>query len=156
MWDLISGSATSFFSTSILSRLLLAEGRVDFMARGFEAYEAEGGQSVLIIVAACSTALVIAVVVYFYVRRHMRATVVEPWSLFRELCNANNLNPRQRLLMRTIAKAKSIKDPCCLFLDSRLWLVEPASAPSLCRPGKIRQIRRLQKVLFRSTGSEAV
>ncbi|GAB5403036.1 MAG: hypothetical protein Aurels2KO_12670 [Aureliella sp.] len=134
---------------------LLAEGRVDVMAQGFEVYEAEGGQSALIIVAMCLAALAVAVVVYLYARRRLRATTVEPWSLFRELCSANKLTPRQRLLMRAIAKAKGLKDPCGLFVDSSLWLVQPASEPHLCRPGKVKQIRRLQKILFQPVENEA-
>lgn len=134
---------------------IIAEGRVDVMAHGFEVYEEEGGQSALIIVAVCSAALVVAVAIYYYVRARLRACVVEPWSLFRELCSANKLNPRQRLLMRTIAKAKGLKDPCRLFVESNLWMVEPASEPNLCRPGKIRQIRRLRKTLFQAPQSES-
>lgn len=144
MWNLLDSSAC----------LLFAEGRVAVMAQGFEAHEAEGGQSTLILVSACLTALVVAVAIHIYVRRRLRAAVVEPWSLFGELCSANKLSPRQRLLMRSMAKAKGLTDPCRLFLDARLWLVEPASEPQLCRPGKNRQIRRLQKLLFQAPAAE--
>lgn len=135
-------------SANAMHWVLLAEGSIEAMAQGFRVHEAGRGQSTLILVVVCLAALALAVVIHMYVRRRLKAAAVEPSVLFSELCHAHKLNIRQRALIRSIAKAKGLADPCALFLNPDLWLVEPGAAPDLFRPGKVRQLRAMQKRLF--------
>lgn len=141
--------------TTALHVAVLADGSIEAMAKGFRTHEAAGGHSTLILVVVCLAALALAVVIHFYVRRRLRSAAFEPRVLFSELCHAHNLNIRQRVLIRSIAKSRGLADPCALFLNPKLWLVEPGAAPNLCRPRKVRQLRAMQKRLFEAQDAAA-
>lgn len=144
-----------FSITAAFGSVILAEGSVDTMAQGFKVHEAGGGQSTLVLVVVCLAALALAVVIHMVVRRRLKAAAFEPRVLFSELCRAHKLNVRQRALIRSIAKSKGLADPCSLFLNPKLWLVEPGAAPSLCGPRKARQLRAMQKRLFETQDAAA-
>jgi len=127
---------------------ILADGRVQYIVKGIRTHEESGGEHTWILVTISILAVVLAVAIHFYVRHRSLLRRSDPRGLFRELCKAHRLNFRQRTLMRSIVRAKKLNDPCALFLDSRLWMIEPAAAPQLCNPKTVRQMRHLQQVLF--------
>jgi len=50
-----------------------------------------------------------------------RRVTHSPWCLFKELCAAHHLSPRQRQLLKRLAQQHRLEQPATALLDATLW-----------------------------------
>ena len=89
--------------------------------------------------------ITIAWVVLRLMARRERRITHSPWCLFKELCNAHELGPRERQLMTRLAQHHRLEQPAALFVEPLWW--EPqrvGPAWSKC----FSELERLRKRLF--------
>src|SRR5262245_53298142 len=89
--------------------------------------------------------ITIAWVVLRIIARREKGANHSPWCLFKELCAAHQLTPRERQLMTRLAQHHRLEHPTALFVEPNWW--EPqrlGPAWSKC----LVELDRLRKRLF--------
>jgi hypothetical protein len=69
-------------------------------------------------------ALVVIVIAWIMLKlanRRERRITHSPWCLFKELCSAHGLAPRERQLLKRLAQQHSLENPAMVLIDENLW-----------------------------------
>ena len=90
-------------------------------------------------------ALVTAIVLYVRRRNDMTTHCDSPWKLFRELCQAHELDRPSQRLLASLARVRRYEQPSQLFVSPESFDV--ADLPNHWR-SKAAHLRRLKLVLF--------
>jgi hypothetical protein len=102
----------------------------------------------------CIAAVVAAIGIHFYVRLRMRRPLNSKSRLFRQLCRANRLSWYQRWLLKRLAATKQVADPTLMFLNPRLWMIEPSRETAFCKPRVLRKLKAMHRCVFVSVPAD--
>jgi hypothetical protein len=104
-----------------------------------------GWDRVALVAVGAFAIVTVAWIVMRLVARRERTAHQSPWCLFKDLCTAHELSPRERQLMTRLAQHHRLEHPTELFVEPTWW--EPrrlGPAWSKC----LTELERLRKRLF--------
>ena len=132
--------------------LLIAQSRIDALANGFQNQE-PADYSIPLTVFGGLLAVAILGYACLCIRRWQAARIVNNSNkLFNELCRAHELSPGEKVSLVRLASARQLKDPCRLFIDGQLWMLDPTRDHELCKPKQRSILRRTRAKLFPGAG----
>ena len=126
----------------------IAQGRIDALAKSFHN---KGSADYTVVSIVFGSLLVIGILSYLCLQfyRWQKARIVDSSpKLFNELCRAHSLSAGEKVSLVKLAAARQLKDPCRLFIDSQLWMLDPAREHELCKPKQRSILRRTRAKLF--------
>lgn len=118
------------------------------MNAAFRAKSTEGHTSGFILVGVIFLALGLLALSFYVYRLYSSRRISDSNKLLSELCRAYKLTGRQRRLLKELAQARSLEDPCDLLLTSEHWMLDPERDPKFCRPAKRERLKALHGQLF--------
>ncbi len=127
---------------------MLAQTRIEAMNHAFLARETEDNSKSYIMLVAIGLALLVAVCIYFWVKKRSERVVNDPNQLFRELCRAHHFSRKNRRLLFKMAREKKLANPCELLFNAELWTLDANNEQSLCHPKVRANIQKLRSMLY--------
>ncbi|QDV21757.1 hypothetical protein [Aureliella helgolandensis] len=127
---------------------LIAEGRVAALRAGFQMQETKSLTIGLVLIAASFTVILATALLYWFIQRRAAKRFCSPKKLFRELCRVHHFSFPQRRLLAQLVKVGGVSDPNLLFIDSRLWILDPSKNPKLCVARNRRHLQKMQRAIY--------
>lgn len=130
------------------SPVLVAQSRIDALSNAFQNKEPADYTIAMIIFGSVLTTAVLGYLGLVIYRWQASKIVNCPKKMFKELCRAHTLSSGEKASLVKLATARKLKDPCRVFIDSQLWMLDPTRDRELCKPKHRSILRRTRTKLF--------
>lgn len=132
---------------------LLAKSRIESMNRAFLEKRSIDSSSMMLTLGGIVLVLGLSLLAYYIHKKRSERILNDSKKLFGEMCRAHQFSRAQMKVFRAFSKIKSPADPCQLFLESKLWILDPHSDKKFCSPKARESLSAIQSMLF-TTSSE--
>ena len=143
-------------SRLIPGHLIVGQNRMEILTEAFSpSSRADSLATGLALLSVVAAALLITQLVYYWYQRRAARVLRCPEKLFQELSRAHRIPRSYRRTLKQLARARGVSDPCSLFVDPGLWVLDPSHDCKLLRkPGVRLKLQALQRILFAPKASE--
>ncbi len=134
----------------LLCRLPLAQTRLDILQEAFSSSARSNSlTNALILLGIVAMALAAAQLACYWYQRSTTRIIRSPDKLFHELRRAHRIPRSYGRILKQLARVRGVDDPCLLFVDPSLWIIDPSHDGQLLRSTRDRQkLQSLQRMLF--------
>lgn len=128
---------------------LVGKSRIEAMNEAFRDKSTESPAQAIAILAIVACVAAGSGLIYWMYKKRSERFIDDSQLLFRELCKTHGLTRVQRNVLLAIAKAKALKDPCEVILNSDHWVFDPSENPGLCAARNRTRLVILRRTLFK-------